>query len=405
MANIVLEKPQKKLGMAGMVLFIGLMDMFIPLSTDMYLPALPTMGAHLNTSDSLVNISVTGFFFAYAIGMLLWGPLSDKYGRKKPLLFGFLLYTFASFLCMISWNITMLIGSRIFQGIGAASVTAISMAMVKDCFSGKTRETVLAVVQTFSGFGPIFAPIIGSWLLLITDWRGIFLLLLLFGIVGILFTLLYQESLAEEERLTGSVFQTFGQLGVMLHNRSFIGIVLIYSIIWVPFYAYLTMSSYIYVNQFGCTEQTYSYYYAVCALLSMAGPYLYIRFLQKCNKNILTYFCFGVSALSGVGAITIGTTAPYYFCFMIFLYYLTTNALRPFSTNLILEQQKNDIGTASSIMNMSFNLFGCIGMLFASFPFRNMAVAIGVMIMIASIIAIVGWCVLVKTTTIREFYD
>ena len=279
------------------------------------------------------------------------------------------------------------------------------MAMVKDCFSGKTRETVLAVVQTFSGFGPIFAPIIGSWLLLITDWRGIFLLLLLFGIVGILFTLLYQESLAEEERLTGSVFQTFGQLGVMLHNRSFVGIVLIYSVIWVPFYAYLTMSSYIYVNQFGCTEQTYSYYYAVCALLSMAGPYLYIRFLQKCNKNILTYFCFGVSALSGVGAITIGTTAPYYFCFMIFLYYLTTNALRPFSTNLILEQQKNDIGTASSIMNMSFNLFGCIGMLFASFPFRNMAVAIGVMIMIASIIAIVGWCVLVKTTTIRGFYD
>lgn len=403
---IRLEKSQKKLGLKGMILFIVLMDMFIPLSTDMYLPALPTMGAHLQTSDSLVKFSVTGFFLFYAIGMLIWGPLSDKYGRKKPLIYGYILYCVSSFLCMISGQIHILILSRILQGIGAASVTAISMAMIKDCFSGKTRETVLAIVQTFSGFGPIFAPVIGSWLLYFTDWRGIFFVLFFFGVIGLVLTLLYEESLDVAERLQGSIFQTFAQLGIVARNKSFIWIVLIYSVILIPFYAYLTMSSYIYVNYFACTEQVYSYYYAACALLSMVGPYLYIRFMQQTNKTVLTYVGFGLCVLGGIGTMTIGTMQPYWFCFMIFIYYLSSNILRPFSTNLILEQQKNDIGTASSVMNMSFNLFGCIGMMLASFPFNNMVIAIGAMITIASLLSMIGWWGLVHSkNTIRGFYD
>ena len=389
--EILLETSQKWLGAKGLIVFIVLMDMFIPLSTDMYLPAMPTMGQHLVASDAVVKLSVTGFFLFYAIGMLIWGPLSDKYGRRRPLLCGLALYTAASFCCMISWHIYMLLLCRILQGIGAASVTAISMAMVKDCFSGQTRETVLALVQTFSSFGPIFAPIVGSWLLLITDWRGIFFILLLFGIIGLILTLLYEESLAETERLQGSFFQSFGQLGVVLRNKTFVWIVLIYSVIMVPLYAYLNLSSYIYVNFFGCSEQIYSYYFSACALLSMAGPYLYIRFLSTANKNSLTYICFGLCVAAGIGIATIGTTAPYRFCLMMFLYYIATNLLRPFSTNLILEQQKNDIGSASSVMNMSFNLFGCFGMLLASFPFSNTVVAIGITVTVSCMIAIIGW--------------
>lgn len=405
---ITLERAQKRLGLKGLVIFIVLMDMFIPLSTDMYLPAMPTMGAHLAmATDALVKLSVTGFFLSYAIGMLIWGPLSDKYGRRFPLLCGFVLYTVATFGCMISWNIYLLLVCRLLQGVGAASVTAISMAMIKDCFAGKARERILAVVQTFSGFGPIFAPVIGSWLLLVTDWRGIFFVLLLFGMIGILLTLLYEESLLPEERLQGSTFQSFAQIGVVLKNKSFILIVLIYSVLFIPFYAYLNMSSYIYVNQFGCTEQVYSYYYAACALLSMMGPYLYIRFLENNNKHLLTCVSFILCIVAGVGMITIGTIAPILFCFMMFVYYLISNILRPFSTNLILEQQSNDIGTASSVMNMSYNLFGCFGMLLASIPFQNMVAAIGVMLVLSCAAALIAWIGIVKSKniTIRGFYE
>lgn len=402
---IYLEKPQKHLGIRGTLLFVILMDMFIPLSTDLYLPAMPTMGEHLTASDSIVKLSVTFFFLFYAVGMLIWGPLSDKYGRRKPLFAGFLLYCIASFLCMISWNIQLFIFSRILQGISAASVTAISMAMVKDCFSGKTRETVLAIVQTFAGFGPIFAPVLGSWLLLITDWRGIFFVLLSFGVIGLILTILYEESLAEQERLQSGVLKSFGQVGVVLRNKSFVWIVSIYSIMQIPFYAYINMSSYIYVNHFGCSEQIYSYYYAICALLSMAGPYVYIRFLEQKNKNTLTYSSFLFCVLAGIGLITIGTKAPYGFCFMMFIYYLFNNILRPFSTNLILEQQKKDVGTASSVMNMSYNLFGCLGMLLASFSFSNMIIAIGIMVTLVSLVAIISWWTLMRSNYIvHGFY-
>lgn len=402
---IRLEKPQSKLGLKGLIFYIVLMDMFIPLSTDMYLPALPTMGEHLLASDAVIKFSITGFFLFYAAGMLIWGPLSDKFGRRKPLLAGYGLYCLASFLCMMSANVWMLIISRILQGIGAASVTAISMAMVKDCFSGKTRETVLAIVQTFSGFGPIVAPVAGGWLLLITDWRGIFLVLALSGLAGFLLTCLYEESLAAEERLQGGVLSSFAKIGAVMKNSVFMRLVFIYGLLNIPFFMYITLSSYIYVNQFGCSEQTYSYYYAACALLSMAGPMIYIRFLQESNKNLLVYTCLIVSVLGGVGACTIGQMKPYLFCLVIFFFYMFTNILRPYFTNLTLEQEK-DVGTASSVMNMWFNIFGSFGMLISSLPFTNMVFAIGTFIALTSIASIGVWYQLVHSKqTIRGFYD
>lgn len=308
-----LEKSQNKLGLKGVIAFIILMDAFIPLSNDLYLPAMPTMGEHLGTTDALVQLIITVFFFSYAIGMLIWGPLSDKYGRKKPLAVEFLLYCAASLVCMLAWDIYVLLIARLLQGIGAASATAISFAMVKDCFSGKTRETVLALVQTISGFGPILAPVVGSWILLVADWREMFLLLLVFGLIGLVLTLLYEETLPKEERLSGSAFESFKEIGVVIQNKSFLWIVLIYSVILIPFYSYINMSSYIFVDFFGCSEQMYSYYYAAVALLAMLGPYLYIRFMGNADKNVLTYVCFGVCVLAGVGIVVVGQQSPLVF--------------------------------------------------------------------------------------------
>lgn len=400
-----LEKSQNKLGLKGVIAFIILMDAFIPLSNDLYLPAMPTMGEHLGTTDALVQLTITVFFFSYAIGMLIWGPLSDKYGRKKPLAVGFLLYCAASLVCMLAWDIYILLIARLLQGIGAASATAISFAMVKDCFSGKTRETVLALVQTISGFGPILAPVVGSWILLVADWREMFLLLLVFGLIGLVLTLLYEETLPKEERLSGSAFESFKEIGVVIQNKSFLWIVLIYSVILIPFYAYINMSSYIFVDFFGESEQVYSYYYAAICLLSMIGPYLYIRFMSAMDKNLLSYLCFAACVLAGAGIVVCGTSAPVVFSFLMFIFYIATNILRPFSTNLILEQQRHDVGTASSVMNMSYNLFGCLGMLLASLPFPNLVIAIGVMLTICSLAALVGWWGLIHSKNeIRGLY-
>lgn len=364
----------------------------------MYLPAMPTMNGHLaGATDALVKSSVTVFFLFYAFGMLIWGPLSDKYGRKKPMLVGFLIYCLATLLCAVSLNIYIFLLGRILQGIGAACVTAVSFAMINDCFVGKTRETILAIAQTLSGFGPVIAPVVGSWILLITSWRGTFVALLIFGVIGTLLTLMYEETVSEEERFKGSVFSTFGQLKVVTKNKAFTQIVLIYSILMMPLYAYLNLSSYIYVNQFGCTEQVYSYYHAFAALLSMVGPGIYIKFFAASNKNKLTYVSFGLCAAAGIVMMILGTASPALFCGLVFVFYMMTNIMRPYSTNLILSQNPGDVGSSSSVMNMSYNLMAVVGMLIATFSFKNMVGALGVILFVCSAVAILGWVRLIRS--------
>lgn len=390
--KLSLYRSQKKLRMKGMIIFVILMDMCIPLTTDMYLPAMPTMNGHLvGATDALVKSSVTVFFLFYALGMLIWGPLSDKYGRKKPMLVGFFIYCAATLLCAVSWNIYIFLIGRILQGIGAACVTAISFAMINDCFVGKTRETILAIAQTLSGFGPVLAPVVGSWILYVTSWRGTFVALLIFGVVGAILTFLYEESVAEEDRFTGSIFSTFGQLKVVIKNKAFLQIVVIYSILYMPLYAYLNLSSYIYVNQFGCTEQVYSYYHAFASLLSMIGPAIYIKFFAASNKNTLTYVSFGLCAVAGVVMAIRGTVSPVLFCGLVFVYYMMTNIMRPYSTNLILSQNRDDVGSSSSVMNMSYNIMAVMGMLIATFSFENMVGALGVILFACSVISVAGW--------------
>ena len=183
---------QKYLGKAGLVLFITLMNMFIPLSTDLYLPALPSMSEILDAPTALTNLTLVAFFFFYAVGTLFWGPMSDKYGRKKILTVGAVLYTAASMLCALAPDVYVLIGARVAQGIGAGAITAVSMALIKDCYSGKTRESILAVVQTVAGLAPMLAPVVGAFLLKFTDWRGSFWLLTVAGLACLVLSILYQ---------------------------------------------------------------------------------------------------------------------------------------------------------------------------------------------------------------------
>lgn len=209
---------QKFLGKKGMILFITLMNMFIPLSTDLYLPALPTMSGHFNASASLVNLTLVSFFFFFACGTIFFGPLCDKYGRRKVLILSSALYTLSSACCALSPNVYIMIVARIFQGISAGGIISASTVLVKDCFAGRQRETILAVVQSASGLAPMLAPVLGALLLKITDWRGAFEVLTLAGLICLVLSVLYQETLSEEERLQESAFASLGKLVIVGKN-------------------------------------------------------------------------------------------------------------------------------------------------------------------------------------------
>jgi len=396
--NTQITSMQKYLGNKGLISFIILMNMFVPLSTDLYLPALPKMNSYFGSSSAITNLTLSAFFLFYAIGILFWGPLSDKYGRKPILIFGSIIYIISSISCALSVSIHFLIIARIFQGIGSGGITSVSLAMVKDCFTGKKRESILAITQSFSGLAPMLAPIVGALILKFFNWRGTFWILVLISMVNLLLALLYQETIKDEERYMGTLMGSLSRLLVVAKNKSFFIPLIIFSLNSLPFMGYLALSSYIYVDYFGLSAQAYSYFFAANALLSIFGPIIYVRFLIGFDKKAFAAGCFGIGTLSGILVMTVGRESPILFLVSFMLMSLTGTTLRPFSSNMLLEQQKGDTGSASSLINTLATVFGSIGMFIASLPSGNIVVGLGALITIFSITAIISWVLFIKSS-------
>ena len=388
---------QTYLGHKGLVAFMALMNMFIPLSTDMYLPALPSMNSYFGSSSTITNLTLSAFFLFYAVGILFWGPLSDKYGRKPILLVGSIIYAASSIACALSVNIYFLIIARILQGIGAGGITSVSMAIVKDAYSGKKRESVLAICQTIAGLAPMIAPIVGGLILRFSDWRGSFWALALISLVNLGFSVLFQETLKDEDRYNGTLFGSIGRLIVVSKNKSFIVPALIFSISSLPFMGYIAVSSYIYVDYFGLSAQVYSYFFAANALLSIVGPYIYVKFLSNMDKKLFASMIMAISTLSGVLVMTLGTLTPMLFWVSFLLMSLAGTVIRPFSTNLLLDQQENDTGSASSVIGTLFTILGSVGMSLASIPWGNIVFGLGIIITVFSLLSLLSWNVFMKS--------
>jgi len=176
-----MQKKQRYLGERGIIFLIALLSAFVPLSTDLYLPALPGMADLFGVPASLTNLTLILFFLFFSLGLLFWGPLSDRYGRRPVLLAGLAVYIIASAGCAASWGIWPLIAFRILQAAGGSAASAVSMAMVKDLYEGRRQESVLAIVQSMVVITPAVAPILGASMLPYTSWRGLFLALALIG--------------------------------------------------------------------------------------------------------------------------------------------------------------------------------------------------------------------------------
>ncbi|KZL91501.1 multidrug effflux MFS transporter [Clostridium magnum] len=389
---------QKYLGNKGLIAFIALMNAFIPLSTDLYLPALPTMSSYFASNSAITNLTLSSFFVCYAVGILLWGPLSDKYGRKPILTVGAIIYIISSVSCALSTDVYFLILSRAMQGIGAGGITSVSVAIIKDCFSGKKRESILAITQSISGLAPMIAPIIGALILKFSDWRGAFWALTVVSVINLLLTILYRETLKEEERYTGTIIGSIGRLFTVSKNKSFFIPTVIFSLNALPFMGYIAISSYIYVDYFRLSEQSYSYFFAANALISILGPVIYVKFLSNINKKAFPIGCFALSVFSGLLVMSVGTLSPVIFLMSFIIMSVTGSAIRPFSTNVLFEQQKGDTGSASSLINTLFTILGSIGMSIASMPWGNMVEGLGIIITIFSCLSLIGWYLFMKSS-------
>ena len=379
---------QKYLSHKAMIGFITFMNMYPPLSTDMYLPALPEIGKYFATSEFLVGLTLTIFFLVFAVSMVLCGPLSDKYGRRPILIFGTVTYTIASLACVLSPNIYVLLVGRFFQGFGSGAVITVSTALIKDCFRGKVMTKILVITQALGVIGPMAAPLVGGVLLRFTDWHGAFWTLTGLGIINLILALLLTETLPEEKRFQGKVFSSLALLASFARQKHFMMTLIMFALLSLPFMAYLSVSSFVYIENFKLSAQEYSYFFAANASISILGPMMYLRLKKTFPPARLMQLCFAVSIVSGLLVLFPGHLNAFAFL-LSFLPFTAIGALaRPFGMETLLNKAKENVGTASSMINFVPNLFGSIGMALGTLPWGDFVNGLGIIILGATLLSI-----------------
>jgi DHA1 family bicyclomycin/chloramphenicol resistance-like MFS transporter len=336
---------------------LSAMTAFAPLVTDMYLPALPALTDFFSASASMVQMTISTSMLGIAVGQLFFGPFSDKTGRRRPLFASFVLYLLATAGCIFSQNIVMLVAFRLLQGLGAAGSIVLARSIAADLFSGKDLLKFLALIAAVQGIAPIAAPVAGGALLLVTDWKGIFVTLGLLGLLVMIFSFYLKESLPSNRRMKVPVMATFKFFVPVLKNRLLMLYIALLSFSTAVMFAYIASSPFIFQEHYGVSTMTYSVIFAVNALALMIGNLMSARL--KNPFKTLKYSVIGLLCFSLITSLTlIFNSEIYIVCVSLFFSLLFAGATFPIATNLALALEKKYRGTASAVLGATTFLVG-----------------------------------------------
>lgn len=260
-------------------LFIGILALLMAttsFSTDIYLPAMPAMSKELQGNAEL---TITGFLIGFSLAQLVWGPISDKIGRKIPLYIGILLFVIGSIGCAFASSMTELVIWRVFQAFGACVGPMLSRAMVRDLFERTQAASMLSTLAIVMAGAPILGPLVGGHLLVISSWRAIFALLVIIGIIMFLAVMLIPETHVNSKRSEKSILSQYKNYAVLLKNWGFMKYTLCVTFFYIAAYAFIAGSPYVYIDLFGLAPEHYAYFFG----LNIIG----IALLSALNKRLV----------------------------------------------------------------------------------------------------------------------
>ncbi|MBQ7497066.1 MAG: multidrug effflux MFS transporter [Selenomonas sp.] len=342
-----------------LTVFLGMMTAMAPLSTDMYLPSLPVMQADFGISASLVQLTLTMTMLGMALGQIFAGPVSDYYGRKKPLIIGMTAFTVATIGCVLAENIMAFLCFRFVMGFAGASGIVVAKAIARDVCEGPELTRFFAMLMMVNGLAPIIAPVIGGQILLFTTWRGVFVTLVAIGLVLLLATLVYKETLSPEKRLAG-IMASFAKFPQLLKNRYFLGHCLLQCFVCGGFFAYLSGSSFVFQNIFQVSPQVYSLIFGGIGVGLLVAGALPARLAgrvpdEKMLQTAMLISFFG-SVLLFVGfwfEVGLAVILP-----ILFFTITPLSVLGASSFSLALSRQGKNAGTASALLGFSSMILG-----------------------------------------------
>jgi MFS transporter, DHA1 family, multidrug resistance protein len=389
------DAPRPRMGTLRAMLVLGMLEAFGPLSMDLYLPQLPQLAASLGTTEALAQVTMSACMIGLGLGQLVAGPLSDRLGRRLPLLIGVAAFAVLSAVCAVAPTIELLLVARFLQGLAGSAGIVICLAIARDQFEGVELSRMLSLLFLVSGTAPIIAPVVGGQLARIMDWRGIFGVLAGIGVILLLVVVfLLPETLRPEARHGGGLRALRAHAGAVLGDRLFAAVLCASAGAGVAFFTYLSMSSFVLQDEFGLSPQSFSLAFAAGALASIVGSQssrLVVRrfgplrvYLGGVTATLVATTTFLVLALSGTGVA--GVVAA------LVGFMLCAGLGGPNGQTLALAHHGARAGTASALLGMSSFLFGPVLAPVAAGIGGTNAVTMAVtMTLAAAVAAIAAW--------------
>ncbi|MCV3739985.1 multidrug effflux MFS transporter [Lentilactobacillus hilgardii] len=346
-----------------LVFILGTISATGPLSIDLYLPALPEMTRDLQTHASLIQLSLSACLLGLAIGQLISGPLSDKYGRKGPLIVGFLSFGMVSLLIASSHSVYLLIGLRFIQGLAGASGQVLSRAIASDLFSGPLLTKFYSMLSAVNGIFPVISPIIGGYIIKYVEWQGVFILLALIGfIVSIAIWMGIKETLPFASRISGSPINSIIEMFSLLKNTKFVKLVIASGLVYGGLFSYISASSFVFQNYFHMNVANFGFLYAMNGIGIAIGSAIPGLLATRVSESQQIRFVLGSTFMTALALISSWfllnnlLTVTILVLLMVFQF----GMLFTLTTSVIMNLSLKNSGGISALLGLSQNAIGGI---------------------------------------------
>lgn len=353
-------------GFLRIAIVLGLVSAIGPFAIDMYLPALPTIGADLQASDMAVQMSLVVVFLSFAIGPLIVGPLADMYGRKPVMYGGLVVFALASVGAALAPNVGWLITFRLLQGLGSSTGMVVPRAVVRDLSTGPEAAKLMSLLMLVFSVSPILAPLTGSFIIEGFGWRAVFWAVTIAAVIGFVLMMVGLEETRPAEQRGGSSFgaawEGYKQLSV---DRNFLGLVLIGGFGIASFFVYLANSSFVIIDHYGFTPSQYSLFFSINAVSFFAVSQFSGWLSEKYGlRRVVRIAVFGyAAAILGMWVVMAsGQQSMWFMAAMLFIGYGFLGLVIPTTSVLAMEEYGEIAGTASALMGTLHMITGVLAM-------------------------------------------
>ncbi|MEU1478966.1 multidrug effflux MFS transporter [Streptomyces sp. NPDC001668] len=376
-------------------LLLGGLTATPPLAMDMYLPSLPEVTDALHAPAATVQLTLTACLLGMALGQLVVGPMSDRWGRRRPLLAGLLVYVLATALCALAPNVEFLVGFRLAQGLAGAAGIVIARAVVRDLYDGVAMARFFSTLMLIGGVAPVVAPLIGGQILRVTDWRGVFVVLTVIGaLLAALVWARLPETLPAAERHTGGVADALHSMRRLLADLPFTGYMLTGGFAFAALFAYISASPFVVQEIYGASPQTFSLLFGVNSVgLVVVG---------QINGKVLVGRV-GLDRVLGVGLLVVTAAATALLLMTtgvfgevglfpvaagLFVLMSAMGVTLPNAQSLALLRTKHSAGSASALLGTSSFLIGAVASPLVGMAGEDTAVPMAVVQLAAALVAL-----------------